>query len=512
MPSSSSATNPAPSTVSGFQAIPNVASEVQSYSISRPSGQRTALSALQVVPRAQLVPNASGNSSGPISPTTVSNSATTTASTRSSSAPASLPRLRRRSSLCNEIKEEDIELPMVKEEDEENFYIFEDPNGARSEFIMPSSDEGVRDSDLERASESGDPQEILDFFEDDFSIVGSRRSSETPVPFSRTTTRDERTAQLLRGMLSPELRSSPSTGTTRNNENQAPHPSTPSRHRPVYQTIRRQYSNVRRSASPRSPSRYSTTSMAPHRTPTPAPRPRLPRLPRPAEAPTQPPAPTEPPMPNLELQSSEMGALGAYTLLEHYPSDNPDKYVGNHRARVTSGVFGHIGRLANDNGGAIKPGMCKERLRFPNNSSDEAYIAWQAFEIEIKTSLESLGIESVRDTALNGDRNDIPEGVWMGLLNSLIDCAEELYLLSSDILEALREVHWSQLRRFYWHALDELVMSYVQTAQKRARRLMKFLETRRREQGPPPAVPVNRRRLRKIHARAAISSVFSQHP
>ena len=214
----------------------------------------------------------------------------------------------------------------------------------------------------------------------------------------------------------------------------------------------------------------------------------------------------------LELQGIEMGALGAYTLVEHYPSGNPDKYVGNHRVRAKSGVFGHIGRLPNDNGGSIKPGLCRERLGLPASSSDEAYIAWQAFEMEIKSSLESLGIESVHDAALSGDRNDFPESVWMGLLNSLIDRAEELYLLQPELVEILREDDWSQLRRFYWHALDELVMSYVQTAQRRAKKLQKHLEAIRSQRGPPPAVPVNRRKMRKIRARTAISAAFSQHP
>lgn len=213
----------------------------------------------------------------------------------------------------------------------------------------------------------------------------------------------------------------------------------------------------------------------------------------------------EPPMP-LELQDTENGALGAYTLVEHYPSENSDKYVGNHRVRARSGVFGHIGRLPNDAGGSIKPGLCKERLGLPVSSKDEAYIAWQAFEMEIKSSLESLGIDCVHDPVLNGDRNDLSEGVWMGLLNCLIDRAEELYLLRPEIVEVLREVDWSQLGRFYWHALDELVMSYVQTAQKKAKKLQKHLEAMRSQRGPPPAAPVNRGRMRKMRARAAISA------
>lgn len=129
--------------------------------------------------------------------------------------------------------------------------------------------------------------------------------------------------------------------------------------------------------------------------------------------------------------------------------------------------------------------------------------------MEIKLRLENLDIDSAHDPALNSDRNDHPEGVWMSLLYSLIDHAEELYLLASEIVGVLREVAWSQMRRFYWHAFDELVISYIQTAQRKAKKLQRHLEAIRAQMGPPSLVPANRRRLHKLHARTAISTDFS---
>ena len=219
-------------------------------------------------------------------------------------------------------------------------------------------------------------------------------------------------------------------------------------------------------------------------------------------------------MPDLEpvkfepQYGTEMGAMGAYTLLEHYPSENCDKYVGNHRVRARSGVFGHIGRVPNDAGGAIKPGLCKERLELSMSTSDEAYVAWLALESMIKSKLESLEIESIQDAVLGSERNDHSEGVWVGLLNSLVDRAEELYLMTPGIISALREASWSQLRRFYWHALDELVMSYVQTAQRKAKKLQKYLGAIESKRGPPPTGPAERRRTHKLRARYAICTTF----
>ena len=276
MPSSSTSTTPAPATISGpqLQTVPAASPltlETQEYSVYRPSGERKALSALQLVPRAQLDLDGSAPAS-----TVVSNSATTIAPIRSSSdSPAPLPRLRRHSSLRNELKEEDIKLEKEEKEDEvytnvenrlENeeggFDIFEDPNGSKCEFVMPSSDGGVKDSELEGAS--GNPQKILDYLEAeeaDGNYSTSRQTSEAPFTTRSRAVRlqhDEVTAQLLRSMLSPELCFSPPSAfsdtsfragfkatTVYGDENQTPPPLTsiPSRHppigcRPVYETLR----------------------------------------------------------------------------------------------------------------------------------------------------------------------------------------------------------------------------------------------------------------------------------
>lgn len=54
-------------------------------------------------------------------------------------------------------------------------------------------------------------------------------------------------------------------------------------------------------------------------------------------------------------------------------------------------MFDHIGRLPNDAGDSIKPGFCKERMRLPANSLDEAYITWQALENGDQVEARELG-------------------------------------------------------------------------------------------------------------------------
>lgn len=479
-------------------------------------------------------------------------------STSDSPAPLPFPqRFRRHSShLSNAIMEDDIKLEPGEEGGLE-FDIFDDPNGSESEFIMPSSE---ANGGVDHTVDDGrDLREFLDSLDD--SYLTSRQTSEVPFNRRARIVRDEETAGMLRNMLSPELASpSPSfraesEATVYGDENRTPPPSMASRsrypassaRRPRYDTLlRRSASNdVRRSESPRNQPqihRYrspSTSHMQPPPTPTPAPRPRSPRSESatpaaPVPSAPVPAAPVPPaPVPAATLEASmplesltpalpvetpntpndtEIGVQsGAYMLVEHYPIGNPEKYVGNHRVRAGSGVFGHIGRQQNDNGGAIRTGLCKERLGFPTGSLDAAYIQWQAFETDIKSSLETLGIDSLHDSVLDSDRNDHPQGVWIALLNSLINSAEELFLLSPDIVEVLQDEGWSQLRRFYWHALDELVISYVQTAQRKAKKLQKHLEAISLQRGlPATEAPGNRRRLRKMLARTAFTSHTSQ--
>lgn len=102
--------------------------------------------------------------------------------------------------------------------------------------------------------------------------------------------------------------------------------------------------------------------------------------------------------------------MGAYKLVEYYPTMRSIRYVGDHPTRAASRIFPHIERLLNDAEGAIKPILYKQRLQLSIVVRDDSYIAWRVFELVIKTSIDSLRIEGSQDPALNGSRNDQPAG------------------------------------------------------------------------------------------------------
>lgn len=188
--------------------------------------------------------------------------------------------------------------------------------------------------------------------------------------------------------------------------------------------------------------------------------------------------------------------LGAYSRLEHYPIENPGRYTGDLPGRGQRALFGRIGRLPGDRGGLFKTNLCKRRLGFPESREDEDYTGWVFFEMVLKNKLFDYNILDTASPIISGDRNDDSE-LWIQLLNELVDAAHgRFFIMSDEVADILRETEWSQRRRYYWHALDELVISYVHNGQKKYNSLKLYLK---KKGGPKigardPTIRRNRKR------------------